>query len=190
MLAQHLPGLAMTKAENLLFDDMEGCVPLRGASETFSKLLGIKDRVHQKSKVVQQSSQVRCFGLRVLDFLRHSLRNQCAAERVPPKRIRFDHPLILRDDPIDAQPEQHRAYSLQAESHDRGAYGFSLAPSEERRICQAETLRGDRPIVRNQLHHFFDSDVIGGQVQHIEKRLQDCGSGRNRVQLPDLCLQL
>src|ERR1035441_10052161 len=89
------------------------------------------------------------------DFLCHSLRYECAAERVPPELIRPDHPLISRNDSIHAQTEQHRAYSLEAESHDRGAHSFGLAPSKEWRICQVEALRRDRPVVRDQLNHFF-----------------------------------
>ncbi len=122
---------------------------LGGAPEAFSKILGIQDRVHEKPEIVQQSSQVSFFGLRIFDFLCHSLRDECAAERVPPELIRPDHPLIRRDDSIHAQTEQHRAYSLEAESHDRGAHSFGLAPSEEWRICQAEALRRDRPVVRD-----------------------------------------
>jgi hypothetical protein len=75
MLAEHLPSLAMSKPENLLFDDMEGRVLLGGASEAFSKTLGVKDRVHQKPEVVQQSSQVSFFGIRIFDSLCHSLRD-------------------------------------------------------------------------------------------------------------------
>src|ERR1039458_6027922 len=132
MLAELLPCLTMTETENLLFHDMEGCVLHGGAPEAFSKLLGIKNRVHQKSEVVQQSSQISFFRFRISDFLRHSLRDQGAAQRVPPERLRLEHPLFLRYDPIHIQPEQHRAYSLKAENHDRGAHGFSFAPSVER----------------------------------------------------------
>jgi hypothetical protein len=68
MLAEHLPRLAMSKAQNLFLDDMDGDVLLGGEAEAFSKLLGVKDRVHQKPEVVQQSGQVRFFGLRDIRF--------------------------------------------------------------------------------------------------------------------------
>src|ERR1017187_7952011 len=143
MLREHLPGLAVSEPEDLLFDDVEGYMLLGGPPEAVSKIIGIQDRVHQKPQVVQQSGQVSFFRLRIFDFLCHSLRYECAAERVPPELIRPDHPLISRNDSIHAQTEQHRAYSLEAESHDRGAPSFGLAPSEEWRICQAEALRSE-----------------------------------------------
>jgi len=108
---------------------------------------------------------------------------------MPPERIRLNHPLIFGDNSIHAQTEQHGPYSLEAESHDRGAHGFGLATSEERRICQAKDLRRDRPVVRNQLHHFFDFDFLRRQSQDVEQRHQDCRSGGNRVELLDFCLQ-
>src|SRR5208282_5051897 len=120
-----------------------------GTPEAFSKIAGTQDRVHQKSEVVQQSSQVSFFGLRIFDSLCHSLRDECAAERVPPERIRPNHPLIARNNSIHAQTEQHRAYSLEAEDQDRGAHSFGLAPSEEWGIRQTQTLRRDRPVVRD-----------------------------------------
>jgi len=173
MFAKHLPCLAMRKTENLLFDDMKGHLLLGGLAEAFSKFLGIENGVHEKAQVVQQSSQVSFFRLRILDFLCHPLRDQSAAERMPPERVRLNHPLIFGDNSINTQTEQHGAYSLQAKSHDRGTHGFALAPSVEGRIGQAQALHRDRPIVRDQLNHFFQFDFLGRQSSWSKARKPD-----------------
>lgn len=189
MFTEHLPGIAMRKPEYLLFDDMEWYVLLGGTPEAFSKVLGIQNRVRQKPEVVQQPGEVGLFGFWIFDFPRQSLGDKGTAERMPPERIRRDHPLVLRNNSIYAQPEQQRAYSLDPERHYRGAHSLDIAHSKERRICQAETLRRDGSVVRDKFNHFFKSDLVGRQSQNIEERLQDCGSRRDRVQLRDLGLQ-
>src|SRR6202166_4737390 len=67
MLAENLSGVAVSKAENMLFDNMEGCALHGSATKALAKLFGIENRIHQKTNIVNQSSHVSFFRFRIFD---------------------------------------------------------------------------------------------------------------------------
>jgi hypothetical protein len=56
-------------------------------------------------------------------------------------------------------------------------------PRESRGIRQAQTLRGDGFITGNHVHDSFRLHPVVGFFHVVEKRTEDGGDGRDRIQL-------
>ncbi len=128
---------------------------------------------------MQQASEVGFFWIVVFDAFGKFAADQGATKRMAPEDRGIDDPFVLRDQIAETVAEQDVFDALDAESEDGGLNGLGRASAGvERRIRDAQELRGDGLLVGDQLHDLAQLDFVRRPTKQIEQRLEHGRRGR------------